>query len=219
MTLRMAFAVALSAMRQARLEKGATVKKGRLVPLIVLTFVVCIADARAVPPPIAQTSADCLNASYATDVFVCADADLLAVDREVAALWRRTSETWRLHSGDLIESQEDWFRRRSRCAFQSPQKPCVAAAYHERIVVLRLLSAPPELAPGGRFRCTGAPWHDVVAHGSEGQSFVVRKRGRILAVGLPESAAWTPFLRVNRAGGVVRLTTYDQSINAVCRAL
>jgi len=43
--------------------------------------------ASAIPPPPAQLAAQCESPTYASDVAVCADESLLALDRQVRALF------------------------------------------------------------------------------------------------------------------------------------
>ena len=97
-------------------------------------------DKAPVPPPPEQTTAHCAAPTYATDQFVCTDTHFRALDQQLATLWAEvdtdphTTETER-------EAQAAWFRKRSMCAFETDQAPCVEVAYRARIDALRRTAA------------------------------------------------------------------------------
>lgn len=170
-----------------------------------------MAAGHATPPPPLQTGTDCAQATYASDMRVCADAGLLALDRRIGEAWRALAEAGAtLAPGALIEPQDVWFRRRSRCAFSPRHTECLRAAYGERVTVLAawrrvadvLGQVPPghiRYGPGRRARCRAAPWGDstVAVERVEGGSLTITSAtGRLLAVAVrgTEGDDWTPYL-------------------------
>jgi uncharacterized protein len=92
--------------------------------------------AAAVPQPIDQVSADCTAPTYATDLLVCADPALRALDDELARLWAHAEAT-RPVGASVQEAQADWFRQRSLCALREDHRACAEAAYRARIAELK----------------------------------------------------------------------------------
>lgn len=110
--------------------------------LAALLAVAACERSMAVPPSTEQMTADCAAPSYATDMLVCHDPDLLALDVELATLWSQVS------SGPgggpaATAAQAAWFRERSLCAFEEDHRGCVDVAYRARIEALRRGSALP----------------------------------------------------------------------------
>ncbi len=93
----------------------------------------------AVPPPPDQTGANCAQPEYATDQLVCANADLLRLDR---AMQHLLSVTPIADDANWIEPQFAWLRRRSLCAFEAAHFACALHAYTQRIAVLAVMAAP-----------------------------------------------------------------------------
>lgn len=122
-----------------------------------------ISAAHAIPPPPEQATADCTNPTYASDVLVCADPQLLALDRQVADALKRIGSSALATPVSLLETQDAWFRRRSRCAFSGQHADCLKAAYSERIIVLQVLGQTSRtLAQAGTLAsCSGAPWGPI----------------------------------------------------------
>lgn len=103
--------------------------------LVIFVLVTSAPLLEAVPPPPPQVRADCTEPSYASDQLVCADAELLELDRLLGSLIER--------GGPVVSDagdDEDWFRRSRRCAFDTAHRECLMAAYCLRLAVL----APPE---------------------------------------------------------------------------
>ena len=165
-----------------------------------------MAAGHATPPPPLQTGADCAQATYASDMRVCADAGLSALDRRIGEAWRALAEAGAtLAPGALIEAQDVWFRRRSRCAFSPRHTECLWAAYRERAAVLaawrRVADAlgQAQPVPGLRANCRDAPWGDgaVTVERVEGGSLrITSPSSRLLGVAVREAqgADWTPHL-------------------------
>jgi len=184
-----------------------------------------ISSAHAVPPPPEQRVANCTNPTYASDAFVCADADLLRLDQQVGEALDAKSLATSVAPKSLVEDQEAWFRRRSLCAFSERQADCLRAAYSERIVVLGALrKASPEFAQSGAMAtCSGAPWDSTDARiklGDRGPATVMDAEGRVLAVALDAEPRddWSPFVRFSTAGEMIRFSPLDHPA-IECRTL
>ena len=175
--------------------------------------------ARAVPPPPEQFAADCLAPTYASDVVVCGDEALLAMDRELGRLYESLREAIETTSAGalldghaLVESQDAWFRRRSLCALSERQADCLRAAYHERLRVLAALAlqrAQPSTEVSFAV-CRDAPWglgKTGISAMQLGEIVLTAPSGRVLAVavGGPPLDAWTPYLRHEADGSQLRL--------------
>ncbi|MCU0924214.1 MAG: hypothetical protein MUF16_28605 [Burkholderiaceae bacterium] len=172
----------------------------------------------AVPPPMPQTGADCERPTYASDWVVCGDAALLALDRQVREAWRaivarQPATQTAADLPPLLEAQEAWFGRRSRCAFVEAHAACLQVAYRDRARVLdawqRTVSGT-LTGPGTRMRCTGAPWGDatVIAHRPTAEALVVSGTdGQTLAIATPGgvSDGWRPFVQLKAAAPSIRL--------------
>jgi uncharacterized protein len=158
----------------------------------------------AVPPPLPQTGADCERPTYASDRLVCGDATLLALDRQVREAWRAIVAMQPANDlPPLLEAQEAWFGRRSRCAFVEAQAACLEAAYRDRSRVLdawQRAASGAIAGPGTRLRCAGAPWGDatVTVHRPTADALVLSSLdGQALAIATPNDGhvGWRPFVR------------------------
>ena len=177
-----------------------------------------IGAAHAIPPPPVQTVADCERPTYASDQLVCADAGLLALDRELRDLLAMVDLPSRVAPASLVEPQEAWFRRRSLCAFSARHAACLKAAYSERIdVVTAVGSASTEAT--NRFEpatCGDTPWgsSEVLIRRMSGQTATVMDmQARVLAVASVSARGsdWSPAVRFAADGAAIWLTTLDDS--------
>lgn len=174
----------------------------------------------AVPPPREQLAADCQTPTYASDVVVCGDEALLSVDREVTQLYESLQGALQpapdggmLDPLALFEPQDAWFRRRSLCAFSSHQPDCLRAAYGERLRVLRALALQRDQAsPEVVFAvCRNSPWGlgpTGIGATQLGEIVLIApSSGRVRAVAVSErpGSGWTPYLRHEAEGSVLRL--------------
>lgn len=171
----------------------------------------------AVPPPPLQIGADCERPTYASDQRVCADPALRALDQQVREAWLALATSGQ-GAAPLawLETQDGWFRRRSRCAFVERHTGCLQAAYAERAAVIaswRLAVAPMSVGQGLRLRCAGAPWGAqwVFSRRAAGCDHDHRRRRPALAVALPEAydRDWQPFVRFAGDAAGLRLLPLD----------
>jgi uncharacterized protein YecT (DUF1311 family) len=173
----------------------------------------------AVPPPPEQFLADCESPTYASDVVVCADDGLMSLDRRLGTLYEPLRTALEPGGNDsvldphaLIETQVEWFRRRSLCAFRERQADCLQAAYEERLQVLEAIEAHlRDPSPEALLAvCRDAPWGlaptRIVAT-QLGQLILTDEAARLRAVAVGESPrdGWTPFLRHEAEGSQLRL--------------
>lgn len=96
--------------------------------------------------------ANCQAPTYATDLLVCSDLELKTLDAEMGALLSRLDATAIDGVPPMLESQYDWFKRRSLCAFDEDHRQCTDDAYTERLVVL-LTMLQPEPSDLASFSC------------------------------------------------------------------
>ena len=166
-----------------------------------------------IAPPLPQSVAECDRPTYATDQLVCSDPGHRAADREVARLVAMTPPA-RL-SGAWLEDQQAWFRRSRRCAFQTNQSVCVAAAYRERAAVLAAVQADAPVLSGDCRLASGT--HAGSARSGAGTVLVVA--GRVVAVALPAGGSWKPFITTTRSGRNDTLRDLAGTIVARCTVL
>ncbi len=160
-----------------------------------------ISAAHAVPPPPDQVVADCSHPTYASDMLVCGDPELLGLDRQVADALERIRPATVATPASLLETQEAWFRRRSRCAFSAQHAGCLKAAYSERVMVLDVLGQDPRALAQSwdRRHLQRAPWgpSEVRSVAAGGPLIVLDDAGHVLAVALDVQPRedWAAFVR------------------------
>ena len=177
-------------------------------------LVLAVHGSGAVPPPLPQTGADCERPTYASDQVVCGDATLLALDRQVRDAWLALAAAQpAIELPPLLEPQQAWFGRRSRCAFVETQAACLRAAYLDRAEVLdawQRTASGALVSPGTRMRCTHAPWGEeaVTVHSTAANALVITTlSGRMLAIASPGAGldGWLPFVRLDEDARQIRL--------------
>lgn len=159
------------------------------------------AQVAAVPPPVEQQTANCNAPVFATDQLVCGDPTLRALDSELAmrlAAGPAPTSRW-------IETQQQWFLRRSRCAFAEDHAVCTQSAYRERLTLLR----PP--GPSARLLKVSCDDADIWAIAAEAdQTILLARAGSI--IGRADNArngSWRPFLTAEWRGRQVIMRTSD----------
>ncbi len=179
-----------------------------------------ISAAHAIPPPPVQSVADCERPAYASDQLVCADARLLALDRELRDLLATVDVPSRVAPASLVEPQVDWFRRRSLCAFSAQHSACLEAAYTERIAVITAvgLASTQATQRSEPATCLDAPWGsaDVRMRRTGGDTgghtaTVMDLQGRVIAVAsaVARASDWSPSVRFTQSGAAIQFTTLD----------
>lgn len=178
-----------------------------------------IHPAAAIPPPPEQFLAECQSPTYASDVVVCGDDELLAMDERLRKLYEPLRDALQpatagglLDSRALVESQDAWFRRRSLCAFSPHHAACLRAAYRERLRVLGAIESYAREPSREVLRavCRNAPWGRAptwISGTQEGEMFLTDGAGRVRAVAIGETPRddWSPYLRHEAEGSQLRL--------------
>jgi uncharacterized protein YecT (DUF1311 family) len=183
-----------------------------LLPVIALGTV----PVAAVPPPPDQVQANCEAPTYASDMLVCADSFLRALDSRMSEAWDAVDFASVAAPGAWVEAQNAWFRRRSLCAFSERHADCLQAAYVERIAVLQALGRV-ALRPkrqGLHASCNGAPWgHSRVRVRAPELGALTLEAGatQVLAAATPAApvGAWVPYVGFEVDGSTIRLTTQE----------
>lgn len=185
---------------------------------LVPVFVLATAPAAPVPPPPEQVAADCERPTYASDVLVCADPELLRLDARMREAWAAADLASVVAPGAWVEPQDDWFRRRSLCAFIERHADCLQAAYVERIAVLEALGRVARRPPRGGMEvsCPEAPWGQsrVRLRAPESGALVIEdEQAQVLAAAtaVEPDGLWLPFVRFEVDGSVIRLATLEGS--------
>jgi len=167
----------------------------------------------AVPPPPGQIAANCAAPTYASDVLVCADPQLRALDARMVDAWSSLDLASVLAPGAWVEQQQEWFKRRSLCAFSERHADCLRGAYTERIAVLEALQrvASRPARQGTATVCRDAPWGvaELRLRAPETGALTIEDRNaRVVAAATarrPDSP-WQPYVVFGVDGGTVRLT-------------
>ena len=110
----------------------------RVRPVLRLAVLTCAAGAPA--SAAGAPSFDCVRAAVAVERMVCEDAELSALDRELARLYRLASEgpgSGAAGRTALVAAERGWIGRRDRCEASEAPRTCVKAAYVGRIAELR----------------------------------------------------------------------------------
>lgn len=103
-----------------------------MIRMIFIVSFLAATNALAVPPPPGQVSANCTNPTYASDVLVCEDEELLELDLAIAELIATRTEPL----APEIESDQDWFRRSRLCAVAEDHRACLLQAYRKRYALI-----------------------------------------------------------------------------------
>jgi uncharacterized protein len=178
--------------------------------------------AAAVPPPPEQIAANCESPTYASDMLVCGDTSLRALDARMRDAWSALDFAAAVAPGAWVEGQQDWFKRRSLCAFSERHAECLQDAYLERIAVLealRLVASRPA-RQGTAAVCRVAPWGDAgvrLRAPSTGALAIEDGDARVLAAATPlrPGSTWTPYVGFSVDGTSVHLAPMNKPI-VVC---
>lgn len=114
--------------------------------------------------------------------------------------------------GAWVEEQQEWFKRRSICAFSVRHADCLRGAYVERIAVLealqRVASRPPR--QGTATVCRDAPWGAAglrLRAPATGALTVEDRDARVVAAATPlrTDRLWRPYVVYSVDGTTLRL--------------
>jgi uncharacterized protein len=170
-----------------------------------LLFLLATWQIAAVPSPLAQQGAECEHPTYATDQLVCADPELLKLDRN---MMEKLAEAG-FPSGPFVEPQEDWFRRSRLCAMTAQHLSCVVEAYLERMKLLEALgSKPVSTKPCG----VDAAMFAETANGI----LLLLADGKVFGWAQARSKTWTPFLTIRTRGHRKIVTSLEGKVVARC---
>jgi uncharacterized protein len=184
----------------------------RLLARLLSLIVAGSAPAAAVPPPLEQTAANCESPTYASDVRVCGDPLLRALDARMRDAWAALDFAAVVAPEAWVEPQQTWFKRRSLCAFSARHADCLQDAYRERIAVLealRLVASRPRRAAAAA-TCPDAPWGGSIVRvraPATGALAIENGDAHVLAAATPlqPGSAWTPYVAFTVAGPSIRL--------------
>lgn len=168
----------------------------------------------AVPPPSGQNAADCDSPTYASDLLVCSNSELRALDARMLDAWMTLDFASVVAADAWVEAQQEWFKRRSLCAFHERHAECLRDAYKERIAVLEALQrvASRPLRQGTATVCRHAPWGEPALRlrGPETGALTIEDLdARVVAAATPlrpAGWAWQPYVAFTVDGTRVRLT-------------
>jgi uncharacterized protein len=153
-----------------------------------------------VPSPVEQSTADCARPTYASDQLVCNDAELRVLDQRLEALLKQRTP---IIPRAFQESDEQWFKHRSRCAFEVEHKKCLSEAYIDRVTVLETASS--DTAPAKATKCKnlGKIGRVTLAKASNG-NIVVKQAvsNEVVGVATAKSkySVWKPALSYSQKG-------------------
>ncbi|MFN3450727.1 MAG: hypothetical protein ACK4ZE_01095 [Sphingorhabdus sp.] len=149
----------------------------------------------SVPPPMEQMTADCARPVYASDQLVCGDQALQLLDARLSAMLGQNQVT---PISAFYESDDAWFKRRSRCAFEVEHKSCLIEAYSDRIAVVEALSA--DTASPKTATCKILPNIRRVLIGTTPGGQIIVRDSRNVLIGVASEKAktgiWKPMLAV-----------------------
>lgn len=180
-----------------------------LVALFTLTSFPIHAQDPSVPPPIEQHHANCDDPTYASDMFVCQDPQLLSMDRALVDLIALSADFAIDASTPWLETHAAWFRRRSLCAFQLSQKSCLISAYDERLAILTAIHSGPQGEPLN-CRLDGS-LSDATVLLSPGPVATLWHHGELNAVfaSLADKNTWKPYASIRKTRNTVILNFPD----------
>lgn len=186
-----------------------------MMPLLAVLLPVILfgnAPAAAIPPPPEQIAANCESPTYASDMLVCGDPFLRALDARMRDAWAAVDFASVVAPGARVEAPDAWFRRRSLCAFNERHADCLQAAYIERIAVLEALRLVASRTPrqGSATVCRDAPWGEGSVRlraPATGALTIENGDARVLAAAmlLQPGSVWTPYVGFTAEGPSIRL--------------
>lgn len=153
-----------------------------------------VADAKApaatapATPALEVPSFDCAKAGNDAEKLVCGDARLAALDRQLAALYKRAQSS--PDELDIAAEQRGWVKGRDACWQAVDAHRCLLEAYQTRIVELSIGNGAVKAPTPVEYRCddNGKPVTAVFYNELDPQAAVIR-RGNDQAIVFPAEAA------------------------------
>ena len=171
-----------------------------------LAFSVPASAQMPVPPPVEQSTADCARPVYASDQLLCDDPELRQLDTQLAEVLR-VPAAW--NGSALIESDSQWFKRRSRCAFESDHRACLLQSYRDRLAFLASATQTRDRT----LYATCASWGRVeIDRMQNGYMFVrTRQNQAMKAIAAPVSgqSSWKPVWAAASRPSYIDFISYD----------
>lgn len=103
-------------------------------------------------PAMSPPSFDCAKAQSEAETLVCNDAELAALDRQLAKLWTDTQTRPNAPAGETA-TQRGWVKGRDECWKAEDKHRCVRESYQVRIVELNLLRPDVTTPPAVSYDC------------------------------------------------------------------
>ncbi|UHQ21866.1 MliC family protein [Lysobacter sp. 5GHs7-4] len=107
---------------------------------------------KAAPPALSPPSFDCAKAQSEAETLVCNDAELAALDRQLAKLWADTQARPNAPASETAK-QRGWVKGRDECWKAEDKHRCVRESYQVRIVELNLLRPDVTTPPAVSYDC------------------------------------------------------------------
>lgn len=167
-----------------------------------------------VPPPVEQSTADCSRPVFASDQLVCSDPELRDLDGELARGLRQNTA---LLENDFVENNSQWFKRRSRCAFEAEHRSCLLDAYQDRLSIIRGAAMTPVRTLAAKCKLLGRVSLGLLPTGH--MSLRSIKTTALIAIASPArvQSPWKPALILIDRGRVFDLKSHAGR-NFSCRA-
>ncbi|MEG2804573.1 MliC family protein [Stenotrophomonas sp.] len=139
-------------------------------------------------PALQPPSFDCHQARGDAEVLVCGDARLAALDRQLAALYKRVQTS--PDELDIAAEQRGWVKGRDACWQAVDRHRCLVESYQTRIVELNIGSGAVAAPVPVRYQCDDAskPLSVAFYNGLEPQAAVV-SWGKDQAIVFPAASA------------------------------
>ena len=106
------------------------------------------------PAPEQGPAFDCNQARSDAETQVCNDAELSALDRRLAALYKAAQTS--PDELDIAAEQRGWIKGRDACWQAVDARRCLVEAYQTRIVELQIANTPGPAAAAVNFVCEGS---------------------------------------------------------------
>jgi uncharacterized protein len=170
----------------------------------------------AIAAPIEQSTADCTIPTYATDRLVCSNAELSALDQTLARMLTDLPSQARGADNPWLEEQQNWFKRRSLCAFEESHLECARRAYRTREAEMDALASHAD--DGKPLRCPSLPAASRYTISNEGLMIIRARQGEVLVAAWPEEdKGWRPFVSYRWGRTKGRLTRQGDNTALTCR--